>query len=149
MKNKLFTGLLAATLAATVALAPPVFARGPGGGGFGGGMHAGGFGGGMRGGGAMAFAPAGGGGRFVGANVGGARFVGAPMTRAAFAPGARFAGAGFHHGRFFHHHRFNRFAFVGAPFFYANYANYYDDGCWRRSLTPYGWQWVNVCGDYW
>jgi hypothetical protein len=74
-------------------------------------------------------------------------------TRAAFGP--RFAGPGWH-GRpfigrhaFFHRHRFNRFAFVGAPFFYANYGNYYDDGCWQRSWTAYGWQWVNVCGDYW
>jgi hypothetical protein len=29
---------------------------------------------------------------------------------------------------------------------YAAYAAY--DGCWRRAWTPYGLQWVNVCGDY-
>ena len=48
----------------------------------------------------------------------------------------------FHH----FHHRFHRFAFVGAPFAYASYAAY--DSCWRRAWTPYGLQWVNVCGDY-
>lgn len=81
----------------------------------------------------------------------GPRFAGAPFaTRAAFGP--RFAGRAFHgrpfigrHAFFFRHHRFHRFAFFGAPFVYASY---YDDGCWRRSWTPYGWQWVNVCGDY-
>ena len=121
-------------------------------------MHVGGMGGGgMRFGGM-------GGARFGGARFGGSpmaaraamgpRFAGAPLaTRAAFGP--RFAGPGWH-GRpfigrhaFFHRHRFNRFAFFGAPYYYANYYNYYDDGCWRRSLTPYGWQWVNVCGDGW
>uniref|UniRef100_UPI003D322CD3 hypothetical protein n=1 Tax=Bradyrhizobium viridifuturi TaxID=1654716 RepID=UPI003D322CD3 len=76
---------------------------------------------------------------------GGARFAGAP----AFGP--RFAGAGFHggrffhHGGFFHHHRFHRFAFFGGPFVYADYY----DGCYRRVWTSYGLQWVNVCGDYW
>ena len=80
-------------------------------------------------------------------------------AHAAFAP--RFAGPGWRsgwnggwHGRhfvgrhafFFRHHRFNRFAFFGAPFIYAGY---YDNGCWRQSWTRYGWQWVNVCGDYW
>ncbi len=84
-------------------------------------------------------------------HVGGPRFVGSPMARTAFAP--RFAGTGWH-GRpfigrpafFFHHHRhFRHFVVFGAPFYYAGY---YDDGCWRRSWTPYGWQWVNVCGDY-
>jgi hypothetical protein len=105
----------------------------------------------MRGGG-MAF------GGMGGARFAGARFAGGPMAaHAAFAP--RFAGPGWRsgwnggwHGRhfvgrhafFFRHHR--RFAFVGGPFIYANY---YDDGCWRQSWTPYGWQWVNVCGDSW
>jgi hypothetical protein len=108
-----------------------------------------------------------GGARFGGAHFGGGRFVGAPVARAAFAPrfaggpfaaraafAPRFAGAGWHGGRFIHrhafffrHHRFNRFAFVGAPFFYAGYYGY-DDGCWQRAWTAYGWQWVNVCGDY-
>ena len=59
--------------------------------------------------------------------------------------GPRFAHAGFaHHGRFFHH-RHHRFAFigVGVPYAYAAY-----DSCWRRTWTPYGLRWVNVCGDY-
>ncbi|MFK4651408.1 hypothetical protein ABIF97_001342 [Bradyrhizobium japonicum] len=185
MDNRLLKGVTAVTLAAMMALASPVLARGGGGGGHGGGgfgggghggfgggghfggggMHAGGFGGmraggfGGMGGARFAGGPGFGGARFVGSPMNaraaiGPRFAGAPLaTRAAFGP--RFAGPGWH-GRpfigrhaFFHRHRFNRFAFVGAPFFYANYANYYDDGCWRRSLTPYGWQWVNVCGDYW
>ena len=29
------------------------------------------------------------------------------------------------------------------PYAYAAY-----DSCWRRTWTPYGLQWVNVCGDY-
>ncbi|MBR0714505.1 hypothetical protein [Bradyrhizobium liaoningense] len=175
MTNRLLTGFVAATVAATLAVASPVLARGPGGFGGGGGAHFGG-GGGMHVGGM-------GGGHFGGASFGGARFAGSPMgARAAFGPrfagspmaaraafvgprfagaplatraafGPRFAGTAWHgrpfvgrHAFFFRHHRFHRFAFVGAPFVYANY---YDDGCWRRTWTPYGWQWVNVCGDYW
>ncbi|MGX4806812.1 hypothetical protein [Bradyrhizobium guangdongense] len=174
MDNRLLKGLTAVTIAAAMALASPVLARGGGGGGGhgggfgggghfgGGGMHAGGFGGGMHVGGmgGAHFAhvggpgfggPAFGGARFAHAAIG-PRFAGAPLaTRAAFGP--RFAGTGWHgrpfigrHAFFFRHHRFHRFAFFGAPFYYANY---YDDGCWRRSWTPYGWQWVNVCGDNW
>jgi hypothetical protein len=155
MHNRLLKGLTAATIAAVMALASPVLARGGGGGGhggfgggghFGGGMHAGGFGG-MHVGGM-------GGARFahVGAPAfGGARFAHAGFAHAGFAP--RFAGAGAGwHGRpfigrhaFFHHRHFRRFAVFGAPFVYAGY----NDGCWRRSWTPYGWQWVNVCGDSW
>ncbi|WP_456622608.1 MULTISPECIES: hypothetical protein [unclassified Bradyrhizobium] len=188
MDNKLLKGVTAVTIAAVMALASPVLARGGGGGGgghgggfgggghggfgggghggFGGGMHAGGFGGGMRGGGMhvggmggarFAGGPGFGGARFAGSPMAaraaiGPRFAGAPLaTRAAFGP--RFAGPGWHgrpfigrHAFFFRHHRFHRFAFVGAPYFYANY---YDDGCWQRSWTAYGWQWVNVCGDSW
>lgn len=151
MHNKLLKGFTAATIAAVMALASPVLARGGGHGGFGGGghfgggMHAGGFGGGMRGGGMHVGGM--GGARF--AHVGGPGFGGARFAHAGFAP--RFAGAGWH-GRpfigrhaFFHHRHFRRFAVFGAPFVYAGY----NDGCWRRSWTPYGWQWVNVCGDYW
>ena len=167
MNNRLLKGLTAATIVAVMAIASPVLARGGGGGGGhgggfgggghfgGGGMHVGGMGGGMH------FGGMGGahfsGARFAGSPMAahaafGPRFAGAPLaTRAAFGP--RFAGAGWHgrpfigrHAFFFRHHRFHRFAFIGAPFYYANY---YDDGCWRRSLTPYGWQWVNVCGDSW
>jgi hypothetical protein len=97
-------------------------------------MHAGGMGGGMH------FGGMGGGARFSGG-----RFGGAPFVHAGFSPRfsrVAFAGHNFHH----FHHRFHRFAFVGAPFAYASYAAY--DSCWRRAWTPYGLQWVNVCGDY-
>jgi hypothetical protein len=101
-------------------------------------MHFGGMGGGMRAGG-MGFA-----GSRVG--FGGSR-VGFAGNRFGFAgsrfAGPRFAHAGFaHHGRFFHH-RHHRFAFIGVPYAYAAY-----DGCWRRTWTPYGLRWVNVCGAY-
>jgi len=171
MHSRLLTGIVAAAMAATLAVASPVLARGGGvggggHGGFGGGGHGGCGGGGHFGGGGMHVGGGGMGGggmRFSGmGGAGGARFVGSPMaahaaigprfaaaplaTRAAFGP--RFAGAGWHgrpfigrHAFFRHHHRF----FFGAPFIYAGYY----DGCWRRSWTPYGWQWVNVCGDYW
>ena len=148
MSNKLLKCLTAGTMAATLAFASPVLARGGGhGGGFGGGgmhggmgmhgggMHVGGMGGGMRV-----------GGMGGGMRVGGMGFAG---SRAAFV-GPRFAGARFahapfvHHGRFFHH-RHHRFAFigVGVPFAYAAY-----DGCWRRTWTPYGPRWINVCSAY-
>lgn len=160
MKNRLLTALVAATVAATLAAAAPALARG----GFGGGgMHVGGMGGGMRVGGMGGGMRVGG---MGGAHFGGPRFAGSPMAaRAAIGPrfggapfasraafGPRFAGTTFHgrpfigrHAFFFRHHRFHRSAFFGAPFIYAGYY----DGCWRRSWTPYGWQWVNVCGDYW
>ena len=118
-------------------------------------MHAGGMIGGMHGGG-MQF-----GGMNGGTHFGGARFASAPFAHGSFSPRSHFGfrGHGFHdrfafrdHG--FHHrfafrnhrfhHRFRSFAFIGGPFAYAAY-----DGCWRRSRTPYGWQWVNLCGyDY-
>ncbi len=148
MTNRLLTGLVTAALAASLTVASPVLARGGGGGrgGFGGGgghfggggMHMGGLGG-----------PHFGGGSFGGARFGGARFAGGPIgAHAAFGPrfggwhGGHFVGR---HGFFFHHHR--RFAFFGAPFLYAGYGYY--DGCWQRSWTPWGWQWVNACGNYW
>jgi hypothetical protein len=131
MTRKIVTGLMAAVLATTVALASPAFARG---GGHGGGGH-GGFhgGGGWHGGGGMH--AMGGGMRFSGMG-GGPRFAGARFA------GPRFAHAGFHHG---FHHRFHhrRFAFFGAPYLYAGY-NY---SCWRRVWTAYGPRWVNYC-DY-
>jgi hypothetical protein len=145
MNNKLLSCLVAGALSATLALAPPAFARGGGGGGgghgMGGGMHAGGMGGGMHGGGM-------GGGMHGGGMGGGMHF-------AAMGGGAHFAGPHFAHvgphfahvGRFgfrdHFHHRFHRFAFFGAPYVYADY-----DSCWRRVWTPYGLQWANVCGDY-
>jgi hypothetical protein len=126
MTNGLLTSLVAATFAASLAVASPVLARG--GGGFGGGGHGGFGGGGMHVGGMGGM----GGGHFGGASFGGARFAGRPMAaHAAFPP--RFAGPGLHgrpfigrHAFFFRHHR--RFAFFGAPFIYAGYGYY--DGCW-------------------
>src|SRR6478736_3105175 len=134
MNNKLLKFLTAGAMVAALALASPVLARGGGGvHGGGGGMHFGGMGGGMRAGG-MGFA-----GSRVGFGGGRVGFAGSRFV------GPRFAHAGFaHHGRFFHH-RHHRFAFigVGVPYAYAAY-----DGCWRRTWTPYGLRWVNVCGDY-
>ena len=135
MNNKLLSCLVAGALSATLALAPPAFARGGGGGGggghgMGGGMHAGGMGGGMHGGGM------GGGMRFA-AMGGGAHFAGSHFAGPHFAHAGRF---GF---RDHFHHRFHRFAFFGVPYAYASY-----DSCWRRVWTPYGLQWANVCGDY-
>ena len=117
MNNKLLNLLTACTLVTSLALAPPALARGGGGGG----GHFGGMGG----------------GHFGGGHFGGARFA-----HGGFGP--RFAHAGFSRGFAFRHgfhHRFHRFAFVGAPFAYAAY-----DSCWRRTWTPYGLQWVDVCG---
>lgn len=161
MNNRLLKGLTAATIAAVMAIASPVLARGGGGGGGhgggfgsgghfgGGGMHGGGFGG-MRAGGFGGMHVGGMGGSAHFAHVGGPGFSGPAFGGARFAHaaiGPRFAGAGRpfigRHAFFFRHHR--RFAFFGAPFIYAGY----DDGCWRRSWTPYGWQWVNVCGESW
>jgi hypothetical protein len=134
MNNKLLSCLIAGALSATLALAPPAFARGGGGGGGGGhggggGMHAGGMGGGMHGGGM-------GGGMHFAAMGGGAHFAGSHFAGPHFAHAGRF---GFRD----HHHRFHRFAFFGVPYAYASY-----DSCWRRVWTPYGLQWANVCGDY-
>jgi hypothetical protein len=46
----------------------------------------------------------------------------------------------FHHR--FHHNRFFAFGFGGPIYDYAY------DSCWTQVQTYYGWQWVNVCGDY-
>ena len=148
MTNKILSCLIVGALGATLALASPAFARGGGGGhggggmggghggGWGGGgMHAGGLGGGMGGGG-QHFGGMGGGMRFSGTH-----FATAPFAHAAFGP--RFSHFAFRDHRFFRHHRFNRFAFIGAPYAYAAY-----DTCLRRVWTPYGVRWVNVCGDY-
>jgi len=78
---------------------------------------------------------------------GGARFAGGPgfgggrFAHGGFGP--RFAGG---RNAFFRHDHFRRFAFFGAPYYYDSY---YNDGCWSRYWTAYGWQTVNVCGDYW
>jgi hypothetical protein len=130
MNKKLLSCLVAGALATSFALVSPVLARGGHGGGMGGGMH-GGWGGGMRSGGMHVGG--------MGAHFSGSRFAGAHFARAGFSPG--FSRVAFHHHRF--HHRFHRFAFVGAPFAYAAY-----NSCWRRTWTPYGLQWVDVCSDY-
>jgi hypothetical protein len=155
MNNKVLRCLMAAALGTALAVASPALAfRGGGGGGMGGGgMHAGGMGGGMGGGmhaGGMAGAHFGGmsgGARFSGMG-GGPHFSGSRFTGSHFAhPGFsnRFASraAFVHHRPFFRHHRFNRFAFIGAPLAFAAY-----DSCYRRMWTPYGLRWVDVCGDY-
>jgi hypothetical protein len=151
MNSRILGYLAAGALTAALALAPPAFARGGGGGGMhgggmGGGMHGGmggGMGGGMHGGmgGGMHVGGMGGGMHTGGMHFGGARFAGAPFAHAGFSP--RFSRVAFHdgfHHRFFHH-RFHRFAVFGVPYAYAAY-----DSCWRRVWTPYGVQWVDVCG---
>jgi hypothetical protein len=127
MNNKILSCLTAAALGATLALASPALAHGGGGGGHGGG---GGGGGGMHGGGM------GGGVHSSAAHFSGSRFAGAHVG---FAP--RFSRSAFHDHRFFDR-RHHRFAFIGAPYAYADY-----DNCWRRVWTAYGLQWVDVCGD--
>jgi hypothetical protein len=162
MNNKLLSCLIVGALSTTLTLAPPALAfhGGGGGGGMhggggGGGMHGGGGGGGMHGGmgggmhaggmgGGMHFGGMGGGARFGamggGMHFNGGRFAGTHFAHAGFSP--RFSRFAFRDHRFFHH-RFHRFAFIGAPYAYAAY-----DSCWSRAWTPYGLQWVNVCGDY-
>ena len=135
MISKLVSCVVAGALGASVALTAPALARGGGFGG-GGGMHGGGMAAGMHAGGMGGGAHFGGMGRGMG--FAGGRFAGAHFAHPGF---SRFA---FRDHRFFRHDRFNRFAFIGAPFLYANYY----DGCWRRAWTPYGVQWVNVCGYY-
>jgi hypothetical protein len=143
MNNKLLNCLVAGVLGTTLAVASPALAfRGGGGGmhfgGMGGGMHVGGMGGGMH------VGTMGGGMRFGGMSgprFSGARFAGAPFAHAAFAP--RFSRFAFHDRRAFFRHRFNRFAFVGAPLVYAAY-----NSCWRAVWTPYGRQWIDVCSGY-
>ncbi|EKS41300.1 MAG: hypothetical protein ACJAVZ_000328 [Afipia broomeae] len=162
MFRKLMIGV--AAVAAIVAFAPlDAVARGGHGGGGGGGFHGGGGfgGGGFRGGGFSGggFRGAGSFAAMHGGGFSGPRFAAAPgMARFAAMPGggARFANAGFHHGRFWHHHRrFAPFAVgFGFPYYYDNY--YYDDyygydeGCYQLTQvpTPYGWRWrrVYVCG---
>jgi hypothetical protein len=110
--------------------------RGGGGGGHGGGGHAGfGGGGGHGGGGHPSF---GGGGGHVGFGhpglghrAGGEHFSGA---RSFAFHGNRFA---FRHDSRFRHHR--RFFFVGGPYYG------YDDGCWVRVWTRWGWRWRSIC----
>jgi hypothetical protein len=162
MSNKVLSCVIAGALSATLALASPAFARGGGGGGGGGhgggGMGGGGHFGGMGGGGhfgGMAggghFGGVGGGGHFggmaggghFGGVGGGMHFGGAHFGHPGVSPRFAFHGHGGFRHRVFDRH-LHRFVFIGAP--YAAYAAYGD--CWRRAWTSYGWQWVNVCGNY-
>ena len=134
MSNRLANYVIAGALVSALALASPALAFRGGGGmhGMGGGMGMHGMHGGGMAGHAMAFAPR-----------GAASFGAAPISRPGW--GSGWSRSAFpHHARFFHnrfHHRFNRFAFFGAPFLYAGY-----DYCWRQVWTRYGLQWVSVCG---
>ena len=106
------------------------------GGGFGGG-HFGGFGGGHFGGHVGGFGHPG----MAGPAFHGNHFVG---NRFAFRDRDRFFDHRFafrDRDRFFHH-RFlrHRFAFLGVGFPYG-----YNDGCYTRVWTPWGWRWRNVC----
>jgi hypothetical protein len=97
----------------------------------------------------------GGGAHFGGMGSSGTHFSGGRFATASFAhPGfshrsARFASRDRDHfrdrdrdhDRF--HHRFHRFGFFDGPYAYASY-----DSCWRRTWTPYGLQWVDVCSGY-
>ena len=147
MNNKLLNCLIAGALGAALALASPALARGGGGmavavaawwwrhawGGMGGGMHSAAW--------AAACVPA----AWVWQAAASASEAAASISRRPFRGCAFCACRVFAriHGHDFFHHRFHRFAFVGAPYAYAAY-----DSCWRRMWTPYGLQWVNVCGDY-
>ena len=162
MGNRVASYFIAGALLSALALASPALAKGGGMGGGGGGMGMGHGGMGMgHGGMGMGHYSGGGmgwGGRStgmvghpswgVGPHVGARSLAAMPMSRAALTP--QFSRAAivhphpFVHNRFFFHRRFNRFAFVGGPFFYASYY----DGCWRRVWTAWGPQWINVCSDY-
>ena len=113
------------------ATASSVAARGGSGGHMGGGNMGGGHMGAGWGGGNLAVSHAGNFGSFSHANVG------AFSHPFAFHGGNHFVGR-----RFAFRHRFHRrfFFFVGAPYAFA-----YDDGCYVRIWTHWGWRWRNVC----
>ena len=76
----------------------------------------------------------------------------APMNRAPMTGGrvqgwsGRTAWGHDHFHDHFHHrfHNRNFFAFgFGGPIY-----DYAYNSCWTQVPTYYGWQWVNVCGDY-
>jgi hypothetical protein len=71
-------------------------------------------------------------------------FVGSPR---AFAGPRSFAFTGNHVAfNHFNHFRFRRHfhnRFIFAAGFAYPYA--YDDGCWTRVWTPWGWRWRSVC----
>ena len=45
------------------------------------------------------------------------------------------------HFPFRHHFRNRLFLVGGFPYAYS----YYDDGCWTRVWTPWGWRWRSLC----
>ena len=76
----------------------------------------------------------------------------APMNRAPMTGGrvqgwsGRTAWGHDHFHDHFHHRFHNRNFFavgVGGPIY-----DYAYNSCWTQVPTYYGWQWVNVCGDY-
>ena len=150
--------------AATALAGPGGHGGGGAGGGGGGGMRGGGHGGGMgaMGGGSAAHGPMGGPGpAAMGPGFAASRAGPGPMTNAPVfnraAPmnsrgmvtsptGGNWANNNWHHGDHDHHHFHNRnfFAFgFGGPIY-----DYAYDSCWSYVPTPYGWQYVYVCGDY-
>ncbi|MFZ2075836.1 MAG: hypothetical protein WAV38_04125 [Xanthobacteraceae bacterium] len=161
-RKTLFTLVSVAALGfGSAAMAAHGGGRGGGGGGggggfggaasFGGGGGGGSFGrGGSFGGAGIAAAPRGAAGPMMmhGGNLGPMR--GRPMATAPMT-GGRVQGWGgrtaWGHDHDHFHHRFhnrNFFAFgFGGPIY-----DYAYDSCWTQVQTYYGWQWVNVCGDY-
>ena len=71
----------------------------------------------------------------------------APINGPIGRTGGNWANNNWHHGDHHHHAFHNRnffaFGFGGGPYY-----DYAYDSCWAQAPTPYGWQWVNVCGDY-
>jgi hypothetical protein len=87
-----------------------------------------------------------GGGGHGGGGGGGGHGGGGGMGHGGFGGGFGHSGfvhsGGFHDGRFafrdHHRFRFDRFAFYGATY-------PYDDGCYRRVWTRWGWRWISAC----
>jgi hypothetical protein len=96
--------------------------------------HGGGHGG-HGGGGSFAAAHAGSAGSFSGGHS-----VAFSGSHAAFANHAAFGNHFVDRGFGFHHRFHRRFFFVGGPGVYG-----YDDGCYGRIWTRWGWRWTNVC----
>lgn len=71
----------------------------------------------------------------------------APMNGPMGRTSGNWANNNWHHGDHDRHHFHNRnifaFGFGGGPYY-----DYAYDSCWAQVPTYYGWQWVNVCGDY-
>lgn len=136
MKRKLLGRVAVVALSATLGLASPAMAF-HGGFGGGGGMHGGGGFGGMHGGGGF-------GGMHSGATFGGGFHGGMMGGRGMVGPiGHHFGAARF---AFRNHRNFNNFVAVGFGGGYWPY--YYDDGCWGRVWTSWGWRWANFCSGY-